>query len=161
MPFGGLFRQEEACLKYLYTFWQVFQYPITYYFCFLERQSSIQLSFLYFYSISKGKKSLKCDNMIIKIGFFCLSSIVPGFTPLTTKISNLRNMHTSNTCERWWDLIFISLNFVRAWFSPLSILLKEFPMTLKNWWVSPNYIKLWLKWIKCFVFQHNKKFRER
>lgn len=69
------------------------QYLITYYFCFLERQSSIQLSFLYFSSISKGKNSLKCNNIIIKIRCFCLSSIVLGFTLLTTKISNLRNMH--------------------------------------------------------------------
>ena len=56
--------------------------------------------------------------------------------------------------------IYIYMNFVKAWFSPLSILFKEFRMTLKNWWVSQNYIKLWLKWM-CFVFQHNKKFRER
>lgn len=52
------------------------QYPITYYFCFLERQSSIQLSFLCFSSISKGKKiseMWKYDykNRMFLLEFYC------------------------------------------------------------------------------------------
>lgn len=93
MPFGGSFCQENLVIKIYILSDKASQFPITLSFAFFERRFSIQRSFLYFSSISKEKKSLKCDNVIIKIGCFCLSSIVPVFTPLTTKISNLRTMH--------------------------------------------------------------------
>ena len=93
MPFDGSFCQENLVIKIYILSDKASQYPITISFAFFERRFSIQLSFLYLSSISKEKKSLKCDNVIINIGCFCLSSIVLVFTPLTTKISNLRTMH--------------------------------------------------------------------
>lgn len=102
MHFGIPFCKEETCHKDLYISWQAF--PTSYYYCFLWKKIQCTTFFSVPFFYFKEKKSLKCDNMIIKRGCFCLSSIVPVFVPLTVKISNLRNMHTTihPTTYEWW-----------------------------------------------------------